>query len=203
MTSVRWSKVWAAAAVVVVAILAALVAVLAPDDTFRQGYLAGLFATLIGVAVAIPLGLAADRWRGRSEQSERRTKLVQAIRDDLVAIREDLAGRRRDRSVVTVPFLGSGLWEAVAASGKIGDIDDPIVLRSIARAYDRIGVTRYLEKQLWELTIGTVIPDPMSTPLGDRPPAPRISVARQALVDQDRHTEAAISVALEQLPKAL
>jgi hypothetical protein len=195
---------WGGAVVAVVAItLFAVAAYIAVPTADRGGYLSGLMATLIGVAIAIPLGLGADRWRQRVEQADRRRRVLRAIKSDLDSIGQELASRVSQRSSILVPFLGSGVWEAISASGQINDLDDAEQLRSIARAYDRISVTGYLERQVWELTVGTAAPNPLATPAGVRPPAPRIATAQAALVDQDRHTQAAIVVALQRIREAL
>jgi hypothetical protein len=194
----RWPPT--AAVGIAVAIVVAITAALwvAGNGSFRESYLANLFATLIGVGVAVPLGLAIDRAFQTLEHNGRRCRLLQAIRNDLVSTGEDLDSRR-PRNGTTVPFLGSGLWEAVSAAGQINDIHDPEQLRAIARAYDRIDVTRYLERQVWELTVGTVVSDPITTPLGARPPRPQVGIALGVLAEQDEHTKAAIDHALERI----
>lgn len=183
----------------VLALIAAVAIWLVAPETFRDAYLSNLLATLIGVAIAIPIGLGVDRWRQSSEEADRRIRLLVAIRNDLVSIQEDLASRVPRNQQVVVPFLGGGLWEAVSGSGQISDLTNPEQLRAIARAYDRIAVTRYLERQVWELQVATVRPDPTTAPLGVHPPRPRIDIAMAALVDQDRHTDAAIDYAVERI----
>src|SRR5438094_66943 len=171
---------------------AAIVIWIAGNGGFRESYLANLFATLIGIAVAVPIGLAIDRAVRDREAGARRARLLQVIRNDLVSIGEDLDGRSADRSAAIVPFLGSGLWEAISTSGQIRDLE-PEQIRVVGRAYDRIAVTAALERQLWDLTHDTTHGRTEITPNGvDR-------YVLVALADQDRHTEAAIDYALEQI----
>ncbi len=163
----------------------------AGNGSFRESYLANLFATLIGIAVAVPIGLGIDRAAQAREANIRRMHLLRAIRNDLVSTGEDLASRT-DRSAAVVPFLGTGLWEAVSTSGQIKDLQ-PEQIRVVGRAYDRIAVTASLERQLWDLTHDTLHGRTAITPDG---------VDRDVLIalsDQDRHTTAAIEYAIEQI----
>jgi hypothetical protein len=177
-------------AILFIAVIAWLVWYAGNSD-FRVSYLGNLFATLIGIAMAVPIGLAIDRGAQALEANARRRRLLQAIRNDLVSIGEDLDSRS-DRTMSVVPFLGSGLWEAVSTSGQIRDLQ-PEQLRIVGRAYDRIEVTATLERQLWELTHDTFQGTSAISPDG---------VAHDvliAIVDQDRHTMAAIDYAIEQM----
>lgn len=167
-------------------------------------YDAGAVATFIGILVGAPLAVrialhqqANARTDQKRADDERRSALLALIGDDLLDTLADLESRmpRRDRSVT--PFLGSGLYPMLQASGEMSLIRDAELLRAISWAYDRIGVTAYLERQSWETEMN---------PLSRRhtePPQTIIEEARRYVANQDEHTHAAIGIALQVMRRPL
>lgn len=159
---------------------------------------AGYLATVAGIVVGVPIAVAVALWQQRMAQDEdrdaeeiRRSTVLQLIADDLKDARAEILVRIPDRSLQSVaPFLGSGLYPTLQASGDLQLIRDPLVLRVISRAYDRIAVTAYLEQQAWE-----TFHNPQAH-LATSPPQMLIQRTRAHVASQDIHSKAAIDVAL-------
>jgi hypothetical protein len=164
---------------------------------------AGMIATVCGIVVGIPAAVGISLGLRRLEQDaatradrQKYTALLRTIDQDLGDVLDDLLeegpnGRGR-RDIPVAPFLGSGLWEALRSSGQVERIRDPFLLRVIARAYDRIGVTGYLERLAWELDM-----NPMSRALTGTPTILEEAMVRVA--SQDGYTRMAIDHAREQI----
>lgn len=192
-----------AVAVVIVTIAAALAGYAVTTGAGATGadFLSGYIATVAGIVVGVPVALAIAGWQERSSQAaaarERRgqyAELLDILRRDLQDTLDELLGPdRQPRGHVTVPFLGSGLWETLRSSGTLGLIRDAHLLRQVSRAYDRIALTAYLERQAWELYAEgrpVMVSPGAQTPLES-------AVARIGL--QDSHTKAAIDEALARI----
>jgi hypothetical protein len=167
------------------------------------GFDAGYIATVAGIVVGAPIAvrIALDQQanaKAAAEQleSERRSTTLGLIADDLYETQVELRERTADRSRAVAPFLGSGLYATLQASGDLRLIADPALVQAISRAYDRIGVTGYLERRAWETA---------NNPQARRatsPPQTLIADSLRHVSGQDRHTDAAIDVALMQLKLA-
>ncbi len=192
-----------AVAVVFVTIAAAVAGYAVTTGTGANGadFLSGYIATVAGIVVGLPVALAIAGWQERNGQAaatqgrrERRTELMNILQRDLQDTLGELLGPdRQPRGHVVAPFLGSGLWETLRSSGTLGLIRDAHLLRQVSRAYDRIALTAYLERQAWELYVegrAVIVSPGAQTPLES-------AVARIAL--QDGHTKAAIDEALARI----
>lgn len=160
----------------------------------------GTLATIAGIALGAPIAvvIAMEQTRAAREESERERRkrheeLLRIIQGDLQDARTEVARRRASRELVVAPFLGGGLWRALQASGEVGLIRNPRTLRAIARAYDRISLTAYLERQAWE-----TFHNPVARMATD-PPQDLIQRTADNVGRQDEHTLAAIDDALEVL----
>jgi hypothetical protein len=168
----------------------------------RGSFDAGMLATILGIVVGAPIAIGISLELARQErasQDEDRSQRVDAllgdIERDLSETLAELTGEdRRDRDRVIAPFLGSGLWTAIQASGGAALIPGPTMLREVSRAYDRIAVTAYLERQVWELYHNPQ--DAMRV----MPPRPPMHLAvMESIVKLDDSTMAAINVALQEI----
>lgn len=163
-----------------------------------QSFEAGYLATVAGIVVGVPIAVAVALWQQRAAQDEdrkaqevRRSTVLQMIADDLTDTRATLLVRMPDRRTQGVaPFLGSGLYATLRASGDLRLIADAAVLRQVSRAYDRIAVTAYFERQAWE-----TFHNPQAHLLTS-PPQRFIETTRGHVASQDIHTKAALDVAL-------
>jgi hypothetical protein len=195
----RW---WRFAAVMVGVSVAAFTAGRALTLALRAdvgSFDAGLVATVAGIVVGVPIAIRISleqQSQSRLEQEradeERRQALLRLIGDDLLQTLQELEGRSPDRLEYSItPFLGSGLYRTLRASGDLSLIRDARLLRAISRAYDRIDVTAYLERLSWETSMN---PEARRR---THPLQTVIQEAREHVAGQDEHTHAAIDVALE------
>ena len=103
------------------------------------------------------------------------------------------------RTTDLLPFLQANLWEAVTASSELALVTDPELLRALADAYYAIATTAYFERQVWELRVGVLRSDPLTTPLGVMPPRPRLDLAEQELRRLDDATLRTIDTAVQRI----
>jgi hypothetical protein len=168
-------------------------------------FLAGLFPTIVGVVVGIPIawwgirvaeGVGAER--AADDARRRRADVLRLIGGELDRnLAEMRGGRAAQPRDVTVPLLAVETWRAMSDGGELRTIDDPQLIGHIANAYHRIDATSLLERLLlnWKMT-----PSSYTIEWHGKSPAEDV---RAALVDQDPHTISAIDVALEAIRAAL
>jgi hypothetical protein len=197
---------WTVAAVVTAAgIILIGFGIAATNRVNSTEFLLGLLATFAGVIAGVPVALAlaeGDRIAARAaekvREDDRRDDVLRLIHTDLCETLQQLLGLdRQSRQEVVAPFLGSGLWSALASSGELALLaGDPKLLRDVSRAYDRIALTSYLEQQLWET---------FYSPEARRrthPPSTLLQEVSANVAEQDEHTKAAIDVAIGRIRTA-
>lgn len=179
--------------------------------SFREAFLPGLFATAIGVILALPFGLfiaqrqlAAAADEAETGDRERLGHLLDVLEEDLRSTLTELTGRMDTHQAHgLVPFLQSNLWAALVASGDVARASGrPELLQALTNAYYRIETTAYLERRLYELWSSQPTHPPIALPVELSPAKPDLRRAEGVLVDQDRHTKAAIDVALQRISEA-
>ena len=136
------------------------------DTGFRDGALGNLFATILGVAVGIPIALEVNRRQQDAQNASalalktadeniRKRKVLTLIRSELSQNHADILDRRspldpadttKKRAVSAIP-LRNELWVAFSDSGEIQHVNNPDVLAAIATAYHQVKATIYLEQQ--------------------------------------------------------
>jgi hypothetical protein len=196
---------WTIAAVIGAAIVTVVgfIVLAGATETPAAAFLASVLATFVGITAGLPAGLLiSDRDRSAQREHERRDRDTQAdgfkrqIAFDLRETRDQLlVPIRQPRRQGVTPFLGTGLWNAVKASAAVRLLDDPAQLYAVSRAYDRIALTAYLERMVWEL-----MHNPTAR-LATDPPQTLIRDAIARVEEQDGHTKAAIEHALSLLPE--
>lgn len=136
------------------------------DTGFRDGALGNLFATILGVAVGIPIALEVNRRQQDAQNASalalrtadeniHKRKVLTLIRSELSQNYADIMDRRspldpadatKKRAVSAIP-LRNELWAAFSDSGEIQHVNNPDVLAAIATAYHRVKATIYLEQE--------------------------------------------------------
>jgi hypothetical protein len=170
------ANVWRLAAFfgIVSAVVIAAAVYLAGSPDFRIGFFTNFLATVAGVALGVPVAVwltlqeAARQERLNKSQAEaeasaarskEETKAADRRRDVLVAIRteltENLVGledrRPHGERIFVIPFLMDEVWSAISDGGELKWVNDPEILRQLARSYVFIRLHVYLERQLFEL----------------------------------------------------
>jgi hypothetical protein len=129
------------------------------SEEFRLGFETNFLATVAGVAlgvqVAVMLASAQDRAeRGRvaAEAIARRGQVLTAIQRELEENRTTLSERRSSGSrEFAIPFLQDQVWVALSDGGELRWVEDPALIRQIARGYLYVGTINFLERQAFEL----------------------------------------------------
>lgn len=130
---------------------------------FQEGAMGNLFATILGIAVGIPIAMEVNRWQQSAqnassltakieEELKRKTKVLSLIKSELHKNLDDVLARRQQiaaggkRTVAAIP-LRDELWSSFSDGGELQHVNNPDVLSSIASAYHHIRTTIYLEKE--------------------------------------------------------
>jgi hypothetical protein len=156
---VRWSLV-----AVVAGVLAVAVVVSAAAAAFDEAFLAGVAATVIGLAIGIPATYVVGRIAADADRRARKRELLRAILQELQENETDLHRRiQDDQRGVVLPALSIEVWQAISNSGDLRHLQDVELLAEIARAYSHVAKTRFLEEQaLRTMTSdGTFQPQPV------------------------------------------
>jgi len=124
-----------------------------------------LVATLIGIAIGIPVGLFVNRRQTEQEEEKRSriegeqrkkhvTKIISLLQSELS---EGLRGLRRirDRSRIDtwIEFdpIKVELWQAFSDGGELQWIDDPDLLNTLAAAYHHLSLHNVYQKSLLDV----------------------------------------------------
>jgi hypothetical protein len=132
-------------------------------STFQEAFGSNFLATLAGVAVGVPVTVwltlreANEQGRALKTQDEartaaRRSQVLEALQTELTENKETLGDRRASgKREFFVPFLQDEVWAAMSDGGELRWIEDPALLRQLARSYLFIRTVIYLEKQIFEI----------------------------------------------------
>lgn len=181
-----------------------LVAALGADmPSFDAGYIATIAGIIVGVPVALGIAGAQETGRRASQASARASRAADLLRRldaDLAETLQELESQDRQPRVGSiVPFLGTGLWDVLKSTGDLALLSDLGVMRDVSRAYDRIGLTAYLERQAWELTNSPDLVKGISPGVAGYV----VDTALAQIRVQDEHTRAAIHVARQKIAEGL
>jgi len=110
------------------------------DTGIGEDFTSNSLATILGIALGVPIGLAVADYQGQRALSERRNKVLGLLRGELLTNIVSLAGWGRhspkELEVMTFSdFLRDDLWVAFSDSGELECIRDPKLLGAIANAY--------------------------------------------------------------------
>lgn len=165
-----------------------------------EGYAANLAATLVGLLLGIPFALYLVHVQQAGEARAAARVSARRKRDVLIAIERELSENLADLFVrvadprlgrqIMVPALSIEVWRAMSESGELQPIEDPELLRVIARAYRFVGQTRAFEDMAWRTMSSNG-----STPFRDR--LAQTDPITKAAMDE---AVAAINAALRALP---
>lgn len=209
----RVLALWAIAVViaflVVFAISRALGSWLGADATAVD---VGVISTFTGVVGAVPIALLIGRLADRgsradreAEAEDRRVRLLETLTTDLEEILAEIDIHAADReSGPIVPYLRTDVWRAMSAGDQLQLVKDPDLLGTLARAYHRVETTADLERQYWR-----AYHDPaysahrVDRTTGEDTSLRHLTWIVAAVVDQDRHTRAAVDVGLSRLRQEL
>lgn len=137
------------------------------SPTFLEGAMGNLFATLLGVLIAIPIALqvAAIEQRGSEQAAQRAASAHARSRKQsmLAQLRRELASATAQVNECRIPMKTGGqrdiitnplryeLWAAYSDSGDLQYVDNPDLLASLAEAFHRVKATARMERLLVEM----------------------------------------------------
>ena len=113
------------------------------DFSFWQAFISNAAATLVGVALGIPVALWISRYQERSSEKERKKKILKLLFDELLSNQAVLSGWSKSNDKVgesrlLSAFVKNESWRAFSDGGELQWIKDPQLLNIISDAYFRI-----------------------------------------------------------------
>ena len=110
------------------------------DFAFWQAFVSNAAATLVGVVLGIPIALWISRHQAKTEEKERKKKILTLLYDELLADRDVLFGwhdsqDQKSEARILSAILRYESWKAFSDGGELGWIRDPGLLNTISEAY--------------------------------------------------------------------
>lgn len=156
-----WGRASTVAILVAVGIV--LAALVLGGPSFREAFLSNFMSTVAGVAVGVPVAVwlalretrQAQAAAARAElrvAAARRRDVLRALKKELTENLETLAERTANpERTLAIPFLQDEVWAAMSDGGELRWIEDPDLLRQLARSYLFVRTNIFLERQLFEV----------------------------------------------------
>lgn len=140
--------------VILVALLVSFV--VGYDNDLRRDFTSNSLATLLGIAVGIPIGLWVAEHQEQKTEAERRYKVLRLLRSELLVNYGGLAGWGRsghkELEVSTFSeFERDDVWRAFSDGGELQWIRDPALLGKLAEAYASTRIVRSLADKYYTL----------------------------------------------------
>ena len=110
------------------------------DFAFWQAFVSNAAATLVGVALGIPIALWISRHQANTEEKERKKKILTLLYDELLVDRAVLFGwhdsqDQKSEARILSAILRYESWKAFSDGGELEWIRDPGLLNTISEAY--------------------------------------------------------------------
>jgi len=121
------------------------------DFSFWQDFVSNAFATFLGAIVGIPIALWLSRYQEKAIEKERKSKIKQLLREELLENLSILSGwekadyRKKNRDIHSIgPVLKDESWKAFSDGGDLEWIKDPTLLSNLADAYYHVRIIRQI-----------------------------------------------------------
>lgn len=144
--------------VAIIAILFVYVICSRPDQLFWSNAMGNMLATVLALIAGIPIALWIDRLvKSREEHQryvtdrKREGELLQLIREELDFSYKSLflAGKKGNKTSMTIQPLKSDLWNSLISSEETKYIEEPSLLNRITSAYYVLNVIKKIEEQAY------------------------------------------------------
>jgi hypothetical protein len=131
-------------------------------STFFSDFLSNWMATLLGVAIGIPIALILNNSQERKTEKERKEKILLMIREEMknnsyntTEWFDSNKSKNEKRTVLLPSQLSFETWKALSDSGELQWIKDPGLLFFISETYYYIRSAIYLAEKHHNLMINS------------------------------------------------
>ena len=124
---------------------------------FWRDFVSNGGATLLGAVIGIPIALWLSNFQGKKEEKERKKKILQLLTQELLVNLGTVSGwkRRSDifmiESLNLIVFIKLEHWDAFSDGGELQWIKDPVLLGTIAEAYNYLRMLKELCSKFFEM----------------------------------------------------
>ena len=153
----RWLSKFTLPAVIGLLVFALLVFfVVDYDSSLRKDFVSNSLATLLGVAVGVPVGFWVAEHQERRAEAERRNKVLGLLRGELIVTIGTLSGWGKHapkpiEASAFSEFLRDDRWAAFADGGELECIREPELLASISDAYTTVRMVKSIADKYFNI----------------------------------------------------
>ena len=129
--------------------------------SYWDGAVGNWLATLLGIVVGVPVALALERARAKSEKEEQvradqraHHDVLTLLRAELLVARQSIEYRTTLGTSVPVEPLRTSAWDAMKATANLRHVSAPSLISSLSEAYRLIEVLAQLEQMLHRTVYG-------------------------------------------------
>lgn len=110
------------------------------DLAFWQAFVSNAAATIVGVAIGIPVALWINHYQEKSSEKERKKKILRLLFNELLGNQAVLSGWHKSEDQhgearILSAVLRNESWKAFSDGGELEWIKDPELLNTISEAY--------------------------------------------------------------------
>lgn len=126
------------------------------DFSFWQNFGSNFLATIIGVALGIPIAFWINRRVETTNESERKEKILQVLsvelNENLRVVSEWQRAGKEDQEMTTIGArMSDEVWNTLSDGGELQWIKDPVLLSGLAFTYAEIKRIKYLSDKYLSL----------------------------------------------------
>lgn len=126
--------------------------------SFWQGFVGNLLATIIGVAIGIPVAFWVNRRLEANTEKEKKKKILDILSSELNQTVVDIISLEyslgENENIVPLAFtMSDEVWRALSDGGELQWIKDPELLLQLASVYAKIKYLKILSQQFMDAAI--------------------------------------------------
>jgi hypothetical protein len=127
------------------------------EAAFWQSFFSNFLATMLGAVVGIPTAIWLSNQQRKMEDAAQKSRIIPLLQEELLVNTTHLSSWQKSdfqklETLYTGIFLEDGIWSAFSASGELGFIHDPQLLKHLGHAYGSIRIVKNLSERYIKLT---------------------------------------------------
>ena len=126
------------------------------DVAFWQSFFSNFLATTLGAIIGIPTAIWLSNQQMKKEDAAQKSRIIPLLKEELLVNMVHLSSWQKSdfQNLETLHsdiFLEDDVWSAFSASGELGFIHDPQLLKNLGHAYNSIRIVKNLSERYIKL----------------------------------------------------
>lgn len=126
------------------------------EATFWQSFFSNFLATMLGAIAGIPTAIWLSNQQRKKEDEAQKSRIIPLLQEELLVNTTHLSSWQKSdfqklETLYTGIFLEDDIWSAFSASGELGFIHDPQLLKHLGHAYNSIRIVKSLSERYIKL----------------------------------------------------